>query len=104
MRLSAYLNDPRPADHERAVLAGRVWNPAVSGPCVVVVRGDDLIDVSHKAPTTRDLCEMEAPAAFAGAADGASLGPLAEILANTPRETRDSSKPWLLAPIDLQAI
>ena len=29
---------------------------------------------------------------------------VAAVLANTPPETRDRAKPWLLAPIDLQAI
>ena len=35
---------------------------------------------------------------------GEPIGQLADILANTPRQTRDRTKPWLLAPIDLQAI
>ena len=29
---------------------------------------------------------------------------LSDILKNTPRESRDARKPWLLAPIDLQAV
>ena len=44
------------------------------------------------------------PAAAARAAPGERLAPLAEILANTPPDARDPAKPWLLAPIDLQAI
>ena len=35
---------------------------------------------------------------------GERIGTLADILANTPEATRDASKPWLLAPVDLQAI
>ena len=35
---------------------------------------------------------------------GTPLGALADILENTPREGRDATKPWLLAPIDLQAV
>lgn len=95
--------DPRPSDREEAVLVGRVWDPAVAGPCVVAVRGDDLVDISAVAPTMRDLCEAEEPA-LPARAEGRSLGPLAEVLANTPREARDPSRPWLLAPVDLQAI
>ena len=96
--------DPRPEDWADAALVGRVWNPAGHGPSVVIVHGEELVDVSRAAPTVRDLCEAENPAAFARSADGESLGTLSEILENTPRAGRDPSKPWLLAPIDLQAI
>jgi fumarylacetoacetate (FAA) hydrolase family protein len=96
--------DPLPEDRDRAVLVGRVWNPAVEGPSVVAVRGADLVDISAAAPTMRDLCEARDPAAIARSAEGPALGSLAEILANTPRADRDRSKPWLLAPVDLQAI
>ena len=40
----------------------------------------------------------------AARAAASALGPFADILANTPPEARDPKKPWLLAPIDLQAI
>jgi len=93
-----------PADHERAVLAGRVWRPDVGGPSVVAVRGVELVDISAAAPTMRDLCEAPEPAALAIDAQGEPLGFLADVLANTPREARDATKPWLIAPVDLQAI
>ncbi len=35
---------------------------------------------------------------------GERIGSLDEVLANTPPDGRDRSKPWLLAPIDLHAI
>jgi len=38
------------------------------------------------------------------AADGERIGRLDDTLANTPPGSRDRGKPWLLAPIDLQAI
>jgi fumarylacetoacetate (FAA) hydrolase family protein len=50
------------------------------------------------------LCEATNPAATLRAAEGEVVGSLEEILANTPADTRDARKPWLLAPIDLQAI
>jgi fumarylacetoacetate (FAA) hydrolase family protein len=37
-------------------------------------------------------------------AAGKSLGSLAAILANTPIDRRDPNKPWLLSPLDLQAV
>jgi fumarylacetoacetate (FAA) hydrolase family protein len=51
----------------------------------------------------RDLCEAPAPAAITGA-PGDMVGALEDVLGNTPRETRDRSRPWLLSPVDLQAI
>jgi fumarylacetoacetate (FAA) hydrolase family protein len=93
-----------PDDHERASLVGRVWRPDRDGPSVVALRGVELVDISAAAPTTRDLCEAPVPAALAHDAEGEPIGLLRDILANTPRDTRDLSKPWLLAPTDLQAI
>ena len=93
-----------PGDSDRAALAGRVFRPDVEGPSVVALRGSELVDISAVVPTMRDLCEAPAPAALCRDAAGEPLGTLAGILANTPRATRDPSKPWLLAPIDLQAI
>jgi fumarylacetoacetate (FAA) hydrolase family protein len=93
-----------PEDHGQAVLVGRAWRPDVGGPAVVVVRGNELVDISTAAPTVSQLCEMEAPAALARDARGETLGRLADVLANTPPDTRNPRAPWLLAPLDLQAI
>jgi fumarylacetoacetate (FAA) hydrolase family protein len=100
--LAAYMSaSALPAE---GILAGRIWNPAADGPCIVRRDGDDLVDITAVFPTMRDLCEAADPAAAAQAAAGQRLGSLAEIMANTPPETRDPAKPWLLAPIDLQVI
>jgi fumarylacetoacetate (FAA) hydrolase family protein len=93
-----------PTDHARASLAGRVWRPDRGGPSVVALDAGVLYDITAVAPTIRDLCEATDPAMALRAADGEPIGPLEAILANTPPETRDPRKPWLLAPIDLQAI
>jgi len=93
-----------PVDASRAALAGRVWRPDVQGPAVVAVRADGVYDVTAAAPTMRDLCELEDPAAGLRAAAGERIASLEAILANTPPDTREPGKPWLLAPIDLQAI
>jgi fumarylacetoacetate (FAA) hydrolase family protein len=52
----------------------------------------------------RDLCETPDPATALRAAGGRSLGALQALLDNTPPEVRDTTRPWLLAPCDLQAI
>ena len=99
--------DPRPvlpADAAGGAFAGRAFVPHVGGPSVIAVRGEEVVDLSRAFPTMRDLCEAKDPAAALRRADGASLGRLDDIAANTPPDTRDASKPWLLAPIDLQAV
>ena len=99
--------DPRPvlpADAAGGAFAGRAFVPHVGGPSVIAVRGEEVVDLARAFPTMRDLCEAKDPAAALRGADGASLGRLDDIAANTPPDTRDASKPWLLAPIDLQAV
>ena len=93
-----------PIDHLKAALVGRVWRPDVGGASVVVLRAVQVFDITAEYPTVSDLCEQTDPAAALAQASGELLGSLATILANTPPDTRDLEKPWLLAPIDLQAI
>ena len=92
-----------PADADRATLVGRVWRPDVEGPSVVAIRSDGVFDISRAFPTMRDLCEAADPAS-AAKADGERLGDFAAILANTAEPTRDATRPWFLAPVDLQAV
>jgi fumarylacetoacetate (FAA) hydrolase family protein len=101
LRLEEAKTQPR--DGYAGALAGRVWRPDRGGPSVVAVRADGVFDISGDYPTVRDLCENVDPA-DALRAKGERIGSLAEVLANTPPERRDASRPWLLAPIDLQAI
>ncbi|MDJ1159512.1 fumarylacetoacetate hydrolase family protein [Chelatococcus sp. SYSU_G07232] len=93
-----------PVDFARAALAGRVWRPDVEGPAVVAIRPDGVFDISRTFATIRDLCEENEPAAALRAATGERLCDLDAILANTPPDGRDPARPWLLAPVDLQAI
>jgi fumarylacetoacetate (FAA) hydrolase family protein len=93
-----------PADAGRATLAGRVWRPDVQGPSLVAIRADGVHDVTAAVATMRDLCEAKDPATTLRAAAGERIGSLDELLANTPADGRDPRRPWLLAPIDLQAI
>jgi len=98
-----------PDDSGRGALVGRVWRPDVGGPSVVAIRlGSDgdmrVIDVTARFATVSDLCEAPDPAAALRAAEGADLGSLDAIVANTPSDGRDPGQPWLLAPVDLQAL
>jgi len=96
-----------PHDAESATLVGRAWVPAVAGPSVVVLRGAEVVDVSAAFATMRALTESPDPAAdatAAAAASGTPIGTLDELVANTPPETRDTQRPWLLSPIDLHVV
>ncbi|MFZ0205603.1 MAG: fumarylacetoacetate hydrolase family protein [Roseiarcus sp.] len=93
-----------PADGWAGTLAGRVWRPDVEGPSVVALRADGVYDVSAAFATSRDLCEAPGAAGALRAAKGERLGSLEDILANTPLESREANRPWLLPPIDLQAV
>ena len=93
-----------PDDAEHSVLIGRIWDPSVHGPSPVIVRDGQVIDVSHRFPTVRDICELPDPAATMAGVDGPQVGEFGEILANTDAATGDRTRPWLLAPVDLQAL
>ena len=102
--LSLSVVQTLPADAAQALLAGRVWRPELGGPSIVVLRGEMLFDVTRSFPTMRDLCEQPDPATALRNTGGEPVGALDAILANTPPDRRDSGKPWLLAPPDLQAV
>ena len=105
MDLSAIL----PVDGATGTLVGRVWCPAQddqpAGPSPVVVREDGVYDLSSIAATSSMLLEMPDPASvIAAATDLPRIGSLADIAANSVEAARDPDLPWLLAPVDLQAI
>lgn len=93
-----------PQDADAAALAARVWAPSRGRPVVAAVRGGEVFDISASFALMSDLCEARDPAASLRAAQGPTLGAVAEILANSDEAGRDPAKPWFLAPIDLQAI
>ena len=93
-----------PTDSTSGTLVGRVWRPELAGPSVVAIRSDGVFDISRFCATMRDLCESPDPAAGVAGAKGDRIGELGDILANTAEDKRDTRKPWLLAPIDLQAV
>jgi len=86
------------------LFVGRVWNPAASGPSIVTIRDGQLVDItSREAPTLSTLLERDDPAAFVRTAKGETLGTL-EAIAKNSGSAPDASRPYLLAPADLQAI
>ncbi len=83
---------------------GRVWQPDVAGPVLVVRRDDRLVDITSRGiPTMQALLSREDPAGVARAADGTDIGSLADIAGNST-EAPDGDLPFFLAPSDNQPI
>ena len=93
-----------PDDFADAALMGRIWRPDLASPSVVAIRQDGVFDITENFPTASQLAEVADPAAALRAARGERVGVLQDLLTNTPPDNRDPTKPWLLAPIDLQVI
>lgn len=87
------------------VFLGRAMAEGWTHPALVTVRDGAVLDITSKAaPTSRDVCEQADPAAFVRNAEGRRIGSLAEIAANSFSARRDTKQPYLLSPIDLQAV
>ncbi|SLN49802.1 Fumarylacetoacetate (FAA) hydrolase family protein [Pseudoruegeria aquimaris] len=81
---------------------GRVWRADLGGPGVITLRAGRVLDItSRAAPTVRDICEMEDPAAYLRRAEGEDLCAWADLEA---APVGDLSQTHLLAPCDLQAV
>ena len=95
-----------PTDSYAGTWIGRAWVPGeLAGPSVVLVRPDGVYDVSRHAATVSALLDLPDPVAFLRSLPAdRRLGSVEELLRNSDPAEHDSSKPWLLAPIDLQAI
>ncbi|MHC2459088.1 fumarylacetoacetate (FAA) hydrolase family protein [Rhizobium leguminosarum] len=86
------------------LFVGRIWNPEAEGPSIVTLREGMLLDItSREAPTLSALLERQDAAAFVRAASGKAVGSLADIATNSTGAP-DQTRPYLLAPVDLQAV
>ncbi|MGR9500824.1 fumarylacetoacetate hydrolase family protein (plasmid) [Rhizobium leguminosarum] len=86
------------------LFVGRIWNPEAEGPSIVTLREGMLVDItSRETPTLSALLERQDAAAFVRAASGKAVGSLADIAANSTGAP-DQTRPYLLAPVDLQAV
>ena len=95
-----------PDDGLQGTLVGRVWVPsgAVPGPAVVALRPEGVFDLSAHYPTMSTLLDTLAPAEAARTATGEYLCSVEDLLANSQPGARDATRPWLLAPCDLQVV
>ncbi len=102
LKLMENIEDLLPTDVSVATLVGRVFDPEVDGPCVVVVRGDLLVDISHDFPTVSDLLESTDPVGGCRSSQGGRTWNLRRVLMNSISEEAEGVR--LLAPIDLSVI
>lgn len=83
---------------------GRVWRANI-GPSVVVVRNNNVVDITSKdTPTMRDLLEQADPVAYVHAQKGEVICDLEDLEANSHHTFASDGLTYLLAPCDLQAV
>ena len=83
---------------------GRVWRANI-GPSVVVVRNNNVVDITSKdIPTMRDLLEQADPVAYVHTQKGEVICDLEALEANSHHTFASDGLTYLLAPCDLQAV
>jgi len=94
-----------PVDRYSGSWIGRAWVPgSPGGPAVVAIRPDGVFDITTSVSTVSALADLADPAGFVRAATGPLLGSVEALLENSDVLLRDPARPYLLAPIDLQAV
>ncbi len=90
---------------DSGLLVGRAKLPGRAEPRVVTVRDGKIVDITAKGlATVRDIAESGRAAEHVRSAAGTEIGAADEIVANSMAAQRDENKPYLLSPIDLQAV
>jgi len=96
-----------PQSCEHALLIGRLWLPD-TGPVLVAVTPQSVLDLSKLAPTCSALLEQDQPAQrvrqLMATEQATRLADTEAVLANSDEAVRDPALPWFMAPCDLQAI
>ncbi|OAE03720.1 fumarylacetoacetate hydrolase family protein [Arthrobacter sp. OY3WO11] len=91
-----------PEDAGSALLIGRVWDVETSGPRVIAVQGGDVYDLQPLAGTVSELLERPDVVADVRAAMTRPRWSTPEIIEASL--ARDTTRPYLLAPVDLQVV
>ena len=104
MKFTLTSTNSLPLDGTEGCLIGRAWVPnKISGPSPVLLKGDQVFDISSEFSTVSELLEIDQPTQILSKVEGQLVGSIDEIFANTRAEP-DQSKAYFLAPIDLQVI
>lgn len=97
--------DCLPQDAELAALVGRAWIPGDNaGPSPVIVRDADVLDISDHFATVSELFNSDNIENTFDELNGTKIGDIDSVLENSAWYSRDKNHPYLLAPVDLQAI
>ncbi|MFV0383510.1 fumarylacetoacetate hydrolase family protein [Paracoccus sp. (in: a-proteobacteria)] len=91
-----------PDSHDNARLVGRIWQPG-KGPCVVILRGDQVVDVTGSVVTMADFLDDD-PAGRFDNLQGNPVGKLADFVHSPEKMGYHADLPCLLAPCDFQAL
>lgn len=94
-----------PSDGTQGCLIGRAWVPHAeySGPSPVLLKNNQVFDISKEFKTVSELLEVDHPVDILANLEGQYLGTVDELLANT-HQNPNPAQAYFLAPIDLQVI
>jgi fumarylacetoacetate (FAA) hydrolase family protein len=91
-----------PEDLARGHFAGRIMT--AEGPCIVGLVGGAAFDMTPAFGTMARWMEEDRPAAAIRQRGAPMALDLDALLANSAHDARAAGQPWLLAPVDLQAV
>lgn len=104
MSIKLTTKNTLPVDANQATLVGRVWSPGnPSGPSLVVIRENNVFDISTHFATLSEFLENDHPAEQLKDIKGRFLCSLDDLLDNT-HDSANTDQAYLLAPADLQVI
>ena len=93
-----------PNDMDQGCFIGRAWIPNEnSGPSPIILKGNQVYDISRQFSTISDLLEQDQPFKILQEIEGQHIGSIDELFTNTVAAP-DLNKAHFLAPIDLQVI
>lgn len=93
-----------PTDGQQGCLIGRVWRADKNKPVPVLLKNNEVMDISSHFSTIAQLLENASPVSILTNLTGEVLGTIDELLDNTHCNAIENDKFYFLSPIDLQVI
>jgi len=95
-----------PDDHEHATLLGRIWRPGpTAGPSIVMIEKGEVFDITASHPLMAEILNSDNPLALIRTTAGREhVGSALELMENSLAPRPESTKPYFLAPADLQSL
>ncbi|MUG33443.1 fumarylacetoacetate hydrolase, partial [Psychrobacter sanguinis] len=104
MNMKLNVTNTLPTDSQQGCLIGRVWRADKKKPVPVLLRNNEVIDISSHFPTVAQLLENSNPVSILANLTGEALGTVEELLDNTHYNEIGNDNFHFLSPIDLQVI